>query len=212
MFPAGPSWKQLIGFPELFYRKLVCDAGVFLEASSQLVEAESKLDSVTSWASKHGVEGACNDDRYSPATYAMLEGHRNKARDSGLCNAFFEDWVCDTAIVNLKQTSHFAPKANFLYMPTLLRGSLLYDLVRKRTVLLAEHWLMQGFPHPDIEALPQYMRGEFPFTALVTTSTSTGSQPALSTGAQRSLTGNAMHVSQVGLWFLYNICRPGVAK
>ena len=75
------------------------------------------------------------------------------------------------------------------------------DLVRQRVLTAAEHWLIQGFPHPDVEGLDENVRSRFPFASVVSMTSPT----VMPSAHQRMLCGNTMHWSQIGLTFLYNL-------
>ena len=62
-------------------------------------------------------------------------------------------------LANLDQNSHFWNTSPFA--PSLLQGSLLFDLVREREVLPVEHLLIQGFPVPGFA--DEAMANVFPF-------------------------------------------------
>ena len=71
-------------------------------------------------------------------------------------------------------------------------------------------WLSLGFPHPSVSSLAHFHK-YFPCSRLVETPANRaipsrkGSkhEALLSEGVQQQLLGNAMHVSQIGPWFLF---------
>lgn len=143
-------------------------------------------------------------------------------------------WQCAVAIANITQGAHFS-NVQTAVVPTLLRRSKLVDLIRRRIIFAAEHWVIQGFPHPAFEVVDGDMSRFFPCAALVmasppanrTEDVASGDSPdsparllggaaraaraprteRLSSTAQRGLTSNSMHWAQVGVWFLCSLAR-----
>ena len=64
--------------------------------------------------------------------------------------------------------------------------------------------MAQGFPHPESRGSGQSSRRELghPFGNLLKKQ-GLEEKPALSASSQRELIGNAMHVAQIGVWFIY---------
>lgn len=69
------------------------------------------------------------------------------------------------------------------------------NLVADRPVLPGEHWLVQGFPHHIYPALPTHLAKYFP----------AGIDEGLTDTEMKSLTGNSMHIAQVGSWLLFSL-------
>jgi len=74
-------------------------------------------------------------------------------------------------------------------------------MVRNALLSPEEHWLAQGFPHPDAKGLTQKLKEFFPFPQLVAAKSSL----QLSISDQKSMSGNSMHWAQLGSWLLFNI-------
>ena len=105
----------------------------------------------------------------------------------------------ESLLFNITQNTSFSCTCTPDICPSLLRNSILYDVGSRTCLLPAEHWLVQGFPHPCAGIESQW----FPFPEVVEPSASAIKQ--VSSSAQRSLTGNAMHWSQISTWVLYSM-------
>ena len=99
------------------------------------------------------------------------------------------------AIVNLANEPEYGNICTGPCLPTLTRGSAFFDLVSNRSLTLSEAWTALGFPHPDAEIGDT--RRFFPFDRDFLS--------RLSSNEVRSCLGNAMHVMQIGAWFLFNV-------
>ena len=143
--------------------------------------------------------------RLHQGDYLRLEGWRVLAHKQKLCDSSFMAWregtnVCLCAV---GQRSEFIKALATTAFPALLTKSKYIDLVQRRQVAAMELWLVQGFPHPSVPGLPDRLAMYFPAPALV--NAACGSDDSLSVAAQRRLTGNSMHWSQIGVWFFYNL-------
>ena len=105
----------------------------------------------------------------------------------------------DMGVVNVQQNDNYFKKLGTEVMPALMRKSLLWDLVRERAVSVAEGWLLQGVPHPDVVALDERTRSKCPYGGVI--SLSAPRRCALN--RQKELMGNAMHWAQISMWYLY---------
>eukprot|EP00959_Pyramimonas_sp_CCMP1952_P340478 7131461-Pyramimonas_sp.AAC.1 len=101
-------------------------------------------------------------------------------------------------IANISQNETFHKYLSTDVMPTLLRHSFLYDLVRNRAVTAAESWLIQGVPHPDLS--PSAAAGWCPCPLKI----SACADQCLAPRRQLELIGNMMHWMSVGTWYQYN--------
>lgn len=166
------------GFEELFHRGVAVDAGIYLcDTAGSSIGAEEDSFEITS------------------AKDAVLEGYQWKAIDDGL--RVDGRWTVSTALVNLSNVGSYAHVYSECF-PTLLKSSKLYDMVRDRTVGMAELWLAHGFPHPSIAGVSEH-HAYFPCSRLV----DPANAECLTVASQRNLLGNSMHVAQMGAWFLY---------
>lgn len=94
-------------------------------------------------------------------------------------------------LVDLMQSvSHWGYKTDVV--PTLLRGSVLWDLVTWRHVLPEEVLLMQGLPVPGL--VPDVLSRRFPFPAVLR---------GMDVAAKRSIAGNSMHAACVSAAFIW---------
>jgi hypothetical protein len=171
-----------IDFEKVFFRRLACDLSVFAS------QAES--------FHKPG-----QDVALSAACEARVEGYLLLASKKGLFVPTplpGNPWLRSCVLVDAEQYAGYGGLFD-VTAPTLLQRSRLYDIVQQRPVAPPQHWLMQGFPYP-CEASGDFAQRFFPFLQLI------GDGPDVLTEAeQRQLTGNGMHVAQIGAWFLYNL-------
>eukprot|EP00969_Alexandrium_andersonii_P075090 3311483-Alexandrium_andersonii.AAC.1 len=83
--------------------------------------------------------------------------------------------------------------------PALLKGSLLYDLVKDVEVLPVQHWLAQGLPAPVL--VSEQEAAWFPFPSLL--KHCSDSPDVLKDTEVRALSGNMMHASCIGACFVF---------
>ena len=100
-------------------------------------------------------------------------------------------------LVNVRQNAEFMGTVTTNATPALLTRSLLFDAVRNRVVLAAQHWLIQGFAHPLLTSPLSTCGFPFPVQALMPQA------GGVSGAEQRRLTGNSMHKVAVSCWLLY---------
>ena len=111
-------------------------------------------------------------DGLTPAARGRLEGWRTLAERNGLIQwseadgEHFWSQDVDMCVVNVQQNDNYFKKLGTEVMPTLMRKSLLWDLVRERAVSVAEGWLIQGVPHPDVVELDELTRSKCPYGGL----------------------------------------------
>ena len=146
---------------------------------------------------------------------ARLEGYQVEAHKLGFCSAHFDDWKIDFLVVNIAQREEYmnlaAIKRREPILPTLLKTSILFDLIADQEVPVCVHWVAQGFPHPSFFKSSCAVRKYFPFPHLVRQRqrTQSSKEPGADTGlllsdkAQRNLTGNAMHWAQAAASLVY---------
>ena len=187
-----------INFEQVFFRKLRASPCIY-----KVVGSEVYQQSLALMRSKHNA-GARVDETtmltsesaLTSALYEKYQGYLDMACRDGLvvdCGDLVT-WKPKAAIVNLKQVAGKFGHIQTSSVPALLRGSVLIDLVDGRLLLPAEHWFIQGFPC-HFDGLPPTLHKYFP-PSLV---------DGLSAGEVRSLTGNAMHVVQIGATVLFKI-------
>jgi hypothetical protein len=171
-----------IDFKKVFFRCLACDLSVFAS------QAES--------FHKQG-----QDVALTAACEARIEGYLLLASKKGLLVPTpppGKPWLRTCVLVDAEQDAGYGGLFD-VSAPTLLKRSRLYDIVQQRLAAPAQHWLMQGFPYP-CDASGDFSQRFFPFLQLVV-----DSPDVLTEAEQRQLTGNGMHVAQIGSWFLYNL-------
>lgn len=200
-----------LSFAGLFFRDSLICGDVYLCAPESVITSEHALRSIrkggpasASASSDSGNRGKL-EDICSPSNCGRLENWLVLAQKKNIMSSDGKkQWAEDVrmCIANVTQNEGYG-HLNTEVMPALLRRSLLVDLVRERPVAVAEMWLIQGFPHPDIDQLPLEVRARFPFPKLVSNTRDASSHLPLS--KQIEMVGNSMHLSQIGLWVLYNI-------
>lgn len=136
-----------------------------------------------------------------PADLARIEGYQYRAKEMGYCNGDFTEWSLKVAVVNITQRVEFMDLRASPVMPTLLRKSILWDLVRDEMVHPAVHWIVMGFPHPAFLP-PGQLADQFPFTNIVLRSVETG---GLKLSAQLALQGNSMHWAAAAASLCYGL-------
>ena len=125
--------------------------------------------------------------------------------EMGNLEGYILNTVADTLAdrpVLLANLSHFPSFANVRtgpFFPTMTRTSRLYDLRGDRFVSINEIWTTLGFPHPSATSLST-MHKFFPLKQDMLYDSE-----QLSAGQQKQLLGNAMHVLQIGSWFLFHL-------
>ena len=188
-----------LAFSIMYKDKLIAMGDVYLAANERLLHGEAALYS--------------ERDGLTPAARGRLEGWRNLARRNGLMVVSDDEqprWTQDMCVVNVQQNDAYFKKIDTDVMPALLRKSVLWDLVRERAVSVAESWLIQGVPHPDIDELDEQTRRRCPFARAISLSSSPNERCALN--RQREMVGHAMHWAQISLWHLYNLSTTRLAE
>ena len=121
------------------------------------------------------------------------------ARQRGLCEHNFKGWKVSYALANISQTAQYNKQIQVdgAVVPTLLRRSLLVDLVEQRAITRPELWCIQGYPHPHVEGLSVDLTRLFPFEHTLS---------ELSSSEEKVLIGNGMHIAVVGVWTMWAVC------
>ena len=175
-----------LSFVDMFYRKLQCDASIYLAAVPSHLRVlpedslaalgrgnAQRLESWKCWADKHG--------------WRTSEGK-------------WADPTIRFAFADLTQNARYRKKVETEFAPCFLTHTHLWDMVADRSVPVLVHWLAQGFPHPGASGIPPDLSQDMPLGSQLLDS---GSPELLSDVAQRKLTGNAMHWNSIGSWLLY---------
>ena len=140
----------------------------------------------------------CQADCLHPVWRIHMIGFQELAQQKGI-NLVDPMAAPEVAIVNLVQRPHFSKLIDTDLAPTLLTGSILFDLVRERRIGLPECGLMQGLPFACRE-LPVELTEHVEHIRFLILS------GALSDSQVRTLLGNMMHVSVVGSAIAYLLC------
>ena len=141
-----------LNFSSLFAEPSLADVTVFFCASRSMIDHEIAQelrrqdmdcleDDIFVWRKSP------LDIMLSPSETDRMMGFYRFAR---LRDTLSSDnrWNQSAAVVNVAQTVGFAKSFSEKVMPTLLRKSILVDLVRESPVWACEHFLIQGFPYP----------------------------------------------------------------
>ncbi|CAE7194005.1 unnamed protein product [Symbiodinium sp. CCMP2592] len=200
-------WVQCnfsLSFADVFFRSLKTSAGIYLEAVPyHMHHNESHATSEAGASGSAGQEGnqvdglsaGCCGRLESWVCWSQQDAQNVKFRDAS------GGWLFPFVLVDLSQNARFRNTATTAEMPCLLTNTILWDLVRERSVPVAVHWLAQGFAHPDALGVPEHIKASFPFEeSLLRPDSAEG----LTEASQRTLTGNAMHWNCMGAWMLYN--------
>ena len=199
-------WVKLetaaLTFEAMFHRSQRVGPEIYLNAVPHSV----LISELKSEARHRGWEGGARllvqNDALTTGSRARLESWHcwaNKAADLKDENGV---WQHELALADVTQNPRFKNRVDVNYMPCLLTHTVLWDLVQDSMVPVMVHWLAQGFPHPSALSLRPDIARSFPFDPSLIEH---GSESALSLSAQRVLTGNAMHGSCIGSWFLFNM-------
>ena len=190
-------------FEKFFYRRLMCGPSVYMAAPDDMINemkqrmARSKnLDAVD--GSGNAVDDLNIDEcsfecLFTPSVASKVEQYKTKASEQHMCNENSTVWNVPLALCNARNVEGYGVITQNA-VPALLRGSLLVDLVSMRPFTHQEHWIIQGFPFSQFE-VPDGFSSFFPTDVVSRESEAT----------QKSLTGNAMHLAQIGAWILYNL-------
>ena len=125
----------LAAFDSLHFRALACDGTVYLVATDEMQEREAQ-------------ERSCGQLLSTAETNRLEAWILNAIRD-GACSSNGL-WNSRMAIVNITQNASFFGKVATTTMPALLRRSTLVDMTSGTPLVAAQHWLIQGFGHPDV--------------------------------------------------------------
>ena len=142
----------------------------------------------------------------STGDFGRLEGFRVCAEKTGLCRAGPNGngqvgWSTSLALANVTQTESYFTDLSTVVVPAPMRRSMLVDLVWNRMVWAAEHWIVQGFPHPAFAS--QDSARLFPGMTLVPAAAADAD--VMPAAEQRQICGNAMHWAQISAWFLFSV-------
>jgi hypothetical protein len=196
-----------LSFEDCFFRKVILDGTVFMVAREgfadlEILELWQAMKTRKSLGLAPLAEGTTLERLLPAGDYERLEGFQLLAERKGFQDPESQEWNVPMAVVNVTQTETHSKTVSTKVMPTLLRRSRLVDIVKGRVIPAAEHWLIMGFPHPQLDGSTDHMAHFFPCPELVGDE---HDQSHLSGSDQRALCGNAMHWSQVGVWFLFNL-------
>ncbi len=135
----------------------------------------------------------------SSGDFERLDGWKLLAERQGLYRDGKYIGLSGVALVKVDQRAEFNKTIHTDVAPALLTNTHLWNLASDEPVVVASHWLVQGFAHPLVPAVAQQSTS-FPIAAsMLDVRTGLGAR------TQRQLMGNAMHVSAVGSWLLYNL-------
>ena len=104
------------------------------------------------------------------------------------------------SLTKICQTESWGGSYYYEAAPTLLKNTTLYDHVTERHVWPLTHWLVQGFPVGLSKEVTKEQASALPFSSdLIDVS----NKKCLTARQQKKLTGNSMHWSACGAWYIY---------
>ncbi|CAE8668378.1 unnamed protein product [Polarella glacialis] len=202
--------KPAVSFPELLFRRLDAKITVYLVAEQNEIDidehsATKKRRAVAAAAAGSGAAFGGGASHLTESECSHLEGFQLLAKKKRLCDVSGKVWAVEAALVSVTQTSCHNPTISTNSVQTLLRKTLLHDLVQNKQVTTAEMWLIQGFPRPGLQGVSELVSAKFPFPAAIAIHPSqVGADSKLTVQQERSLIGNSMHVAQVGHFLLHS--------
>ncbi len=134
----------------------------------------------------------------SSGDFDRLDGYKLLAERQGLYLDGRYIGSSDVALVKVCQRVEYQKTIYLDVAPALLTNTHLWDLASDGPVVTASHWLIQGFAHPLVPSVQH--AAVFPCPASMV-----DVRTGLCCRTQRLLMGNAMHVSAVGSWILFNL-------
>ncbi len=198
--PTPPSRAEYLA---LFQRPLEVDASVYFVASETLLRSAAEKMASARFLPTPDPELPVRWPSLLPAAQRVrLEGYRARLRGQHLLarvgergdRGEGEGTATSSAIANLMQNPGMFGTV-LAVAPALLKASYLYSLHLERPLLATEHSLVQGIPLAECLPPDSPARAFAPWTAPVHT--------FLSETEMRHLTGNGMHLSQVGVALLH---------
>ena len=174
-----------LDFASLFFCEVASNCCVFLVSPPEASEAATQL---------------------TAAMEGRLESWQVLAEKKHLCSDMMGDmgatWCpsLQRCFCDINQNSDFSHLKTTV-MPALLRNTILYDMMQRRPLSVAECWLIQGLPHPDVAQINNEAKARCPFASLI----SSQSANTLAILWQGDLQGNMMHWAQIGLWYIFNM-------
>jgi len=171
-------------FRDLFFKQRMADCDVYMVASPLQIQEYNEHRAARSSSSCPVDQLEFPGDVIPACARAHLRAYDELRSGS--------DEVCDLVCV-LQSPYHIAPGTRQV-APSLLKGSLLFSLSRRRLMLPAETMLLQGFPVPSLLPSDGELASLYPFQ--------TPLEDMLPDRTVRNLSGNGMHLCQVGCAFL----------
>ena len=171
-------------FQELFFARRLADCDVYLVASPEQVKAYNESRALRRAYSCPVDQLDFPEDAIPTSARVHLKAYDELARGSAE--------TCD--LVCLLQSPYHISPGNRQVAPALLKGSLLFSVSRRRLMLPSETMLLQGFPVPSLLPNDSKLASLYPFQEPL--------EEMLAERAVRSLSGNGMHLCQVGCMFL----------
>lgn len=189
-----PCYTFNDAFQEICYRNMQMTIASYLVAPPHVVLAETRDALRRQGIHFEEEELVTNCMGVTSADWHRIEQYMEEAGNKGLfvgsCAADNMDgkhtWSCSAALVNASQNVSFCSSIDTEQAPTLLRRSIIFDLVQQRLLAVPEHWMIQGYPHPQLLGKCK-LSNMFPFSLM-----------KLTPPQVRHLTGNGMHIACVG--------------
>ena len=189
-------------FEDIFYRGMQTNASIYLDAVPAEVRAsdlKNMIESRRGQRQRTHDESLCVEECMTSGDFDRLDGFKLLAGRKGLRKKD-GTWLSPVALANIHQRAEYQDRICSRDAPALLTGSVLFDLIKNEPVGATSHWLIQGFPHPQV-----FGPAESAFFPCSLSLVDSSCHTSLSVAEQKTLTGNAMHLAAVGSWAMYNI-------
>ena len=193
-----------VPFESLFFRQLLANGNIYLDCipdSAKQRELQGMLQAKSPPVPvppRH----LDADDGMTASEFQRVEDALLMAQEQGFCGEDLDHFQTPMFLYDASQRPQWWKRFNTSSFPAVLRKTLLYNAIDKELAPVASHWLAQGFPHPVVTSISEDIMAAFPFSADLLNPLH---EDGLSVADQRTLTGNAMHRSAIGCWFIYNL-------
>ena len=124
----------------------------------------------------------------SEGDFNRLEEWEFQARQRHHCSVRegVQEWASEIMVANVAQNASYWGQLATTFFPSVMPRALYWEMIRRRVVCALELWLINGWPHPDVEEAADLF--EFlPFPQLV--SRTSASSERLNVNEQKQLLG-----------------------
>jgi hypothetical protein len=191
-----------VRFEDIYYAQARCTANVYMVADEAVIAMERSCRLLSVDADMTAGASSTELQCLSTGDFNRLEGWAIQAMKSGLCERTADgatEWHVRVALAVISQTDNYWGKIQTVGAPAVLPRHVIFDLVRQRAVTAMEEWILQGYQHPDAEALTE-LAEHFPIPQLFAQG-----RDRLQLADQKKLIGNGMHLATVGAWTMHQL-------